>query len=115
MNKRITFLAASLALAICLPAQAAGDASAGKTKAATCQACHGPDGNSVDPQYPRLAGQYADYLVQALKDYQSGARNNAIMKGFAAGLSEQDMADLAAYFSAQRGLIAPSAPKTVPR
>ncbi|WP_297527507.1 c-type cytochrome [Thiohalobacter sp.] len=113
MNKRIALLAAPLALAVCLPVHAAGDANAGKTKAATCQACHGPDGNSVDPQYPRLAGQYADYLVQALKDYKSGARNNPIMKGFAAGLSEQDMEDLAAYFSRQRGLVVPEAPKTV--
>ena len=81
-------------------AQAAGDAEAGKGKSAACQACHGKDGNAKDfPQYPRLAGQHATYLVQALKDYQSGARNNAIMAGLAKPLSETDMRDLAAYFS----------------
>jgi cytochrome c553 len=90
-------------------AQAGGDAAAGKTIATEkCQACHGVDGNGTDPQYPRLAGQHADYLVRALSDYQSGARNNAIMNGFAAGLSEQDMKDVAAWFASQSGLVTPS-------
>ena len=53
---------------------------------------------------PILAGQYADYIVRALKDYKSGDRQNAIMNGIAAGLSEKDMEDLAAYFSSQSGL-----------
>ncbi|NID06857.1 cytochrome c [Luteibacter jiangsuensis] len=78
---------------------AAGDPARGKTKIATCVACHGQDGNSVDPQYPRLAGQYADYLAQALHEYKDGQRNNAIMKGFAATLSDQDIQDVSAYFS----------------
>ncbi|HET6552220.1 MAG TPA: cytochrome c [Dyella sp.] len=71
----------------------------GKQKAATCFACHGTDGNAVDPQYPRLAGQYDMYLQQALHEYKSGQRDNAIMKGFVATLSEQDIEDVAAYFS----------------
>jgi len=78
---------------------AAGDAARGKTKVATCVACHGPDGNAVDPQYPRLAGQYADYLAMALHEYKDGRRNNAIMKGFAATLSEEDISDVSAYFA----------------
>jgi cytochrome c553 len=81
-----------------------GDAEAGKTKSAACQACHGPDGNGTgDGQYPRIAGQYADYLAKALHDYKSGARNNPIMAGFAATLSEEDIADLSAFFSQQEG------------
>ena len=76
-----------------------GNADNGKQKAATCFACHGTDGNAVDPQYPRLAGQYNLYLQQALHEYKSGQRNNAIMKGFVATLSDQDIEDVAAYFS----------------
>ena len=78
-----------------------GDAAAGKEKSALCVACHGTDGNSEQTIYPILAGQYRDYLVQALKDYKNGGRNNAIMKGFAAGLSDEDILNLAAYYSQQ--------------
>ena len=76
-----------------------GNIENGKQKAATCFACHGADGNSVDPQYPRLAGQYNAYLVQVLHEYKDGQRNNAIMKGMDATLSDQDIEDIAAYFS----------------
>ncbi|NID14052.1 c-type cytochrome [Luteibacter yeojuensis] len=78
---------------------AAGDPARGKTKTATCVACHGKDGNAVDPQYPRLAGQYADYLAQALHEYKDGRRSNLVMKGFAATLSDQDINDISAYFA----------------
>ncbi|HEX7813850.1 cytochrome c [Dyella sp.] len=78
---------------------AEGHIDAGKQKAQTCFSCHGTDGNAVDPQYPRLAGQYNLYLQQALHEYKSGQRSNAIMKGFVATLSDQDIEDLAAYFS----------------
>ncbi|KJG22863.1 cytochrome C [Photobacterium iliopiscarium] len=87
-------------------AWAQGDIDAGKLKAATCVACHGNDGNAIIGQYPKLAGQHADYLVKQLADYKlavtsSGAqgRSNAIMAGMAAALSATDMADLGAYFS----------------
>src|SRR5438876_8239825 len=82
----------------------AGDAAKGQQKAAqVCAACHGPEGNKPSaPDQPVLAGQYYDYLVQALADYKSGKRANPIMKGFAAQLSKKDMEDLAAWFSAQR-------------
>jgi cytochrome c553 len=83
---------------------AAGDAAAGKDKAAqVCASCHGADGNSTDAQYPRLAGQHASYLVQALKEYTDGGRNNPIMLGFASGLSEADIENLAAWFASQPG------------
>jgi len=85
-----------------LPAVAtAGDAAKGKELSATCAACHGADGNSTIPANPKIAGQYESYLIRALKDYRSGARNNAIMAGFAAALSDQDIKDLAAYFASQ--------------
>ena len=96
----LAFAAASFSTA----ALADGDPKAGQQKAQPCAACHGPTGNeSVDPMYPRLAGQYADYLAKALSDYKTGARKNAIMAGFAQPLSQQDILDLAAYFSAQKG------------
>ncbi|MFQ6021608.1 MAG: c-type cytochrome [Acidiferrobacterales bacterium] len=83
-------------------AQAAGDAAAGKAKAALCVACHGPDGNSTNPEWPNLAGQHPEYTVKQLKDFKDGRRENELMSGIAKGLSEQDMENLAAYFSAQQ-------------
>lgn len=94
----LSLLAAALLLSSSA-ALASGDPVAGKKKATTCFACHGEDGNAVDPQYPKLAGQYADYMAQALHEYKDGQRNNAIMKGFAAQLSDQDIQDITAYFS----------------
>lgn len=91
-----------VAVLISAPAQAGGNAEAGEQKAAACAACHGQGGAApISPQYPILAGQYADYLEQALLQYQSGARANAIMAGLAAPLSEEDIEDLAAYFASQ--------------
>ncbi len=85
-------------------AASAGDPAAGKQKSQVCQSCHGADGNSTNPQFPRLAGQYPDYIVQALSAYKSGQRKNPIMSGFAANLSQRDMEDIASYFSSQEGL-----------
>ncbi len=82
------------------PAFAKGDIEAGKAKAVVCQACHGADGNAgTDPQYPRLAGQYHDYLARALHEYKSGGRKNPIMAGFVATLSDQDIENLSTYFA----------------
>ena len=78
-----------------------GDAAEGQAKSTTCAACHGADGNSTIPMNPKLAGQYSDYLANALAAYKSGARQSPIMSGMVAALSEQDMADLATYFSRQ--------------
>lgn len=80
----------------------AGDAAAGKAKAATCAGCHGANGIAVMPNYPNLAGQNAAYLESALKAYRDGQRSAgqaAIMKGMAAALSDEDISNLAAYFS----------------
>lgn len=109
-----TLLTLSLLGSFTLTAQAGGDAAAGQAIAtATCAACHAADGNSIDPQYPRLAGQHADYLVRALSEYKAGTRTNPIMAGFAAGLSEQDQKDVAAWFASQAGLVTPVEPNTV--
>ena len=80
---------------------AAGDVAAGKAKSATCLACHGPDGNSPNPIWPKLAGQHPAYLAKQLADFKAGARKNDLMAPMVAPLSEQDMANLAAYFSSQ--------------
>lgn len=78
---------------------AAGDAVAGKNKALTCAGCHGAEGISVNPQWPHLAGQVPGYIKGQLEAFKSGERKNAVMSGFAAGLLEQDMADLDAFFA----------------
>jgi cytochrome c553 len=102
--KNILFAVCFSALFAGAQAQAA-DVAAGKEKSKTCAACHGADGNSQAPDFPRLAGQHYDYLLKALNDYKSGARKNAIMAPMAANLSQRDMADLAAYYSHQQGLV----------
>jgi cytochrome c553 len=81
-------------------AAAAGDAKSGRQKALQCQACHGLDGQSKLPEAPNLAGQNEIYLVKALKDYRGGARKNEMMSLAAANLTDQDIIDLAAYYSA---------------
>ncbi len=78
---------------------AAGDAAAGKTKSAACASCHAVDGNSMVPTFPKLAGQHAEYITKQLADFQSGARTDPTMTAMAAPLSQQDIADLAAYFA----------------
>ena len=106
MKKPYAILAAGLLLAA--PAAFAdGDVAAGKDKAQTCAACHGLNGISSSDQFPILAGQYKDYLIQALHEYKSGARTNSIMKGMAAGLSEDDIQNLAQYFSGLPGPLHP--------
>lgn len=95
---------ALLLVLLALPASAAGDVEAGREKSKVCEQCHGPGGNSENAQFPRLAGQHPDYLIKALRDYQTGARKNPIMMPFAANLSPRDMEDLAAFFASQKGL-----------
>lgn len=81
-----------------------GDPNAGATKSRPCASCHGADGNkTIDGQYPRIAGQYADYLLRSMQEYKNGRRDNAIMAGFVKELSHQDLADLAAFYSTQKG------------
>jgi cytochrome c553 len=78
-----------------------GKAADGATKAVICSSCHGQNGNSVNPEWPRLAGQSAVYIAEQLRLFRSGVRNNLIMKPLAATLSDQDISDLAVYYEAQ--------------
>ena len=79
----------------------AADAEAGKAKSATCAACHGADGNSSNPMWPSLAGQHASYTYKQLSDFKAGRRENASMSAMVAGLSDDDMKNLAAYYESQ--------------
>ena len=85
--------------ALAQTAEMPGDAGAGKSVAAACAACHGKAGISVNPEWPNLAGQHAGYLVHSLKAFKSGTRKNDTMGAMAAGLSDADMRNVAAYFS----------------
>jgi cytochrome c553 len=103
MKTRTLLLSAALLAAV--PAFAAsGSADVGQKKSTPCAACHGANGVSPSPEFPNLAGQYADYLVTAMNHYKNGKRKNAIMQAQVANLTAKDIADLAAYFASQRGL-----------
>ncbi len=97
--------AALLALSLLAAHSSAADRAAGLVKhEAVCAACHGKDANTpIDPSYPKLAGQYRDYLERALLDYKSGARKNAIMAAQAQTLSKADIANLSAYYASLPG------------
>lgn len=99
--KRLLQFAIVLSLLVSLPVLAVGDADAGQAKAAVCAACHGADGNSMVPMWPKIAGQHAAYLERQLGLIKSGDRPVPEMASISMGLNEQDMADLAAYFSGQ--------------
>ena len=90
------------------PAIASGaDLAAGEAKVKqVCAACHGQDGNSPTADYPKLGGQYPDYIAKALRDYKSGACKNPIMAGFAATLTDKDIENVAAYFASQPAVLA---------
>ncbi len=108
MSLRLATLSLALAVAglsASTPAMASvhGNAAAGKDKAKVCAACHGDGNKTLDGTYPKLAGQYPDYLSKALHDYKAGKRKNVIMGGQAANLSEQDIADLTEYFGSLSG------------
>jgi cytochrome c553 len=90
------------AIACGLPSITYADPDAGKAAAQTCVACHGPFGNSTNPDYPRLAGQTARYLYLQLNDFKEGRRTDPRMSPIAANLSREDMLNLADYFAAQR-------------
>jgi cytochrome c553 len=83
------------------PAFAAGSVEAGQAKSMTCMACHGADGNSLNPEWPSLAGQHRSYIEKQLRHFKAGERENALMSPMAMVLSDEDIADLAAYFSSQ--------------
>ena len=111
MNKVLVTLL--LTLGITGMAQAAGDAKAGQAKAAMCGACHGADGNSAAPNFPKLAGQGERYLLKQMNDIKSGNRNILEMTGLLTNMSEQDMADIAAYFASQNMSVGAADPALV--
>jgi len=98
MNRTVLAVLLAGSLGLAGTAQAAGDAAAGKDKSAACAMCHGPDGQGTQ-MAPRLAGLDPASFVQALNDYRSGKKDNAMMKAQASSLSDADMANLAAYYS----------------
>jgi len=100
MNKLLVSLVLTLGFATSAHA-AQGNAEAGQANAAVCGACHGADGNSPAPNFPKLAGQGERYLLKQLTDIKEGRRNVVEMTGMLTNLNEQDLADLAAYFSSQ--------------
>ena len=106
--RSIYHLAAWFCVLVMSTVHAAGDVDSGAQKVQTCAACHGPDGNSADPQYPSLAGQVPGYIAAQLAAFKSGVRDNPIMMGMVQPLSEQDMADIDAYYAnrpvARRGI-----------
>lgn len=99
MNKSLIAGALCVLASLATPVLAAGDAEAGKTKSAVCAACHGADGKAIMAEYPNLAGQGAGYIVKQLQDFKEGRRENALMSPMAMPLSDEDMADLAAYYA----------------
>jgi cytochrome c553 len=101
MNTRYFILTGALLL-FSFGAKAAGSAAAGQEKAAVCMACHGPDGNSLADNWPKLAGQSPDYIVKQLRDFKAGRRSDEQMSPQVANLTEADMLDLAAFFSTQK-------------
>ena len=101
MMKIVNGFILALTLAVAPLALAAGDADAGKSKTMMCAACHGADGNSPAPNFPKLAGLGEKYLLKQLQDIKSGERAVVEMTGMLAGMSDQDLADIAAYYDSQ--------------
>ncbi|MBF8793786.1 cytochrome c4 [Pseudomonas monteilii] len=117
MNK--LFVSLLLTMGVAGAANAAqpikGDATAGQAKTAVCGACHNPDGNSLAPNFPKLAGQGQRYLEKQLHDIKSGKRTVLEMTGMLANFNDQDLADIAAYFSSQKGSVGAADPNLVER
>lgn len=104
MNKIQQVAVIGLLSVIPVAAFSAGNAADGQNKSAVCHACHGPTGKSIQPIYPNLGGQHQDYLSMSLQAFRDGDRQNAIMNGFAANLSDTDIEDIAAWYASQKGL-----------
>ena len=96
---KASFIAAVVFAMLLSGAAAAGEVASGKEKSMLCAGCHGEAGISITPTIPNLAGQKEQYLIKAIKDYRGGKRKNPMMSGIAQGLSEDDIVDLAAYYS----------------
>jgi cytochrome c553 len=95
-------VAVAAGISMCASAFSGGTVDAGASKATVCTACHGPNGNSTNPEWPNLAGQGERYIAEQLKFFKDGKRNNPVMQPMASSLSDQDMGDLGAYFAAQK-------------
>jgi len=104
MNKIQSTVAITLLSLAPVAAFAAGNAAEGQNKSAACAACHGADGTAVQPIYPNLGGQQQNYLSKALHDFRDGARQDPIMNGMAASLSDADIEDISAWYASQQGL-----------
>ncbi|MBE0439527.1 MAG: cytochrome c4 [Gammaproteobacteria bacterium] len=102
MKKVLMITAMCFAFGTVAPVMAEGNVSAGKTKSAVCAACHGVDGNSPTAMFPKLAGQGEAYLVKQLMNFKTGERQNAVMAPMVASLTDEDMADLAAYYASKK-------------
>ncbi|MDQ1362833.1 MAG: hypothetical protein QG652_693 [Pseudomonadota bacterium] len=102
MKKQIMALVAASALIVSANAVAAGDAAAGKAKAAACGACHGATGTSMAPNFPNLKGQKDAYMVKQLKAFRSGDRKDPMMAPMAKPLTDADIDNLAAYYSSMK-------------
>ncbi|WP_122314889.1 cytochrome c [Pseudomonas cichorii] len=116
MNK--LFVSLLLTLGISGATQAAevtGDATAGQAKTAVCGACHGPDGNSMAPNFPKLAGQGEPYLLKQLHEIKDGKRVVLEMTGLLTPLNDQDLADISAYYASQKGSVGAADPNLVAR
>ena len=98
---KFIFLALLTSLLFVSTSATAADAAAGKTKSAVCSACHGPTGVSANPMWPNLAGQKDQYLAKQIKAFRDGDRKDPMMSPMAMGLSDDDIANLAAYYAAQ--------------
>lgn len=118
MNKLLVSLLLTLGVtggANAAGATVAGDAAAGQAKTAVCGACHNPDGNSLAPNFPKLAGQGERYLTKQLHDIKDGKRTVLEMTGMLTNFTDQDLADIAAYFSSQKGSVGAADPALVKR
>ena len=116
MNKLLVSLLLTLGVAGIAQAAATavvGDAAAGQAKTAVCGACHGPDGNSMAPNFPKLAGQGDRYLLKQLHEIKDGKRQVLEMTGLLANLNDQDLADIAAYYSSQKSSVGAADPALV--
>ena len=116
MNKLLVSLLLTLGvsgIAQAAGAAVVGDAAAGQAKTAVCGACHGPDGNSMAPNFPKLAGQGDRYLLKQLHEIKDGKRQVLEMTGLLANLNDQDLADIAAYYSSQKGSVGAADPALV--
>ena len=101
--KNLILTSTVLMFALTGAAHAAGDAEAGKTKSASCGGCHMPDGNSMVPTFPKLAGQGEKYIVKQLAEFKANeTRKNDMMLGMSAALTDEDMADIGAFYAAQK-------------